>query len=280
MSQLTDEMTPQSLLRKIHEQHRLNMCAMPSKRKAQQWIDRLIDMLFPVRCEEFFSELEIRQLELQLWELLLPLENQISSVENITKIFFNRIPLIYNALQTDAQAFLAFDPAAHSIEEVVTAYPGFYAIAVFRLSHELYELKIPILPRMISEYAHSLTGIDINPGATIGSGFFIDHGTGVVIGETCNIGNNVKIYQGVTLGALQVSKSEAHKKRHPTIEDNVVIYSGTTILGGKTVIGRDSIIGGNVWLTEGVPSYSLVYHKSEIRVRDNKDFEEPINFVI
>ena len=280
MSQLTDEMTPQSLLRKIHEQHRLNMCAMPSKRKAQQWIDRLIDMLFPVRCEEFFSELEIRQLELQLWELLLPLENQISSVENITKIFFNRIPLVYNALQTDAQAFLAFDPAAHSIEEVVTAYPGFYAIAVFRLSHELYELKIPILPRMISEYAHSLTGIDINPGATIGSGFFIDHGTGVVIGETCNIGNNVKIYQGVTLGALQVSKSEAHKKRHPTIEDNVVIYSGTTILGGKTVIGRDSIIGGNVWLTEGVPSYSLVYHKSEIRVRDNKDFEEPINFVI
>ncbi len=280
MNQLTDEMTPQNLLRKIHEQHRLNMCPMPSKRKAQQWIDRLIDMLFPVRCEEFFNELEIRQLELQLWELLLPLENQISSVEAITKSFFNRIPLVYNALQADAQAFLAFDPAAHSIEEVVTAYPGFYAIAVFRLSHELYELKIPILPRMISEYAHSLTGIDINPGATIGSGFFIDHGTGVVIGETCNIGNNVKIYQGVTLGALQVSKSEAHKKRHPTIEDNVVIYSGTTILGGKTVIGRDSIIGGNVWLTEGVPSYSLVYHKSEIRVRANKDFEEPINFVI
>jgi serine O-acetyltransferase len=243
-------------------------------------IDKLIDILFPVRCEEISSELEIRQLELQLWELLLPIENQIPPVEDTIKHFFNRIPFVFNDLQKDAQAILDFDPAAHSIEEVVSAYPGFYAIAVYRLSHELYQLKIPILPRLISEYAHSLTGIDINPGATIGSGFFIDHGTGVVIGETCIIGDNVKIYQGVTLGALQVSKSEANKKRHPTIEDNVVIYSGTTILGGKTVIGSDSIIGGNVWLTDSVPPNSLVYHKSEIRVRINKDFEEPINFVI
>ena len=274
-------MTPQYLLRQIHEQHRRKMRLLPSKRKAQQWIDKLIDMLFPVRCEEISSELEIRQLELQLWELLLPIESQIPPVEETIKHFFNRIPTVFNDLQKDAQAILDFDPAAHSIEEVVSAYPGFYAIAVYRLSHELYQLKTPILPHLISEYAHSLTGIDINPGATIGSGFFIDHGTGVVIGETCIIGDNVKIYQGVTLGALQVSKAEANKKRHPTIEDNVVIYSGTTILGGKTVIGRDSIIGGNVWLTEGVPPNSLVYHKSEIRVRmNNKDFEEPINFVI
>jgi serine O-acetyltransferase len=280
MSVINNEMTPQYLLRKIHEEYRREMNPLPSKRKAHQWIDRLIDMLFPVRCEELFSELEIRQLELQLWELLLPIEDKISSVDGVLKSFFNRIPIIYDDLQKDAQAILAFDPAAHSIEEVVAAYPGFYAIAVFRLSHELYELKVPILPRIISEYAHSLTGIDINPGATIGSGFFIDHGTGVVIGETCIIGDNVKIYQGVTLGALQVNKSEAHKKRHPTIEDNVVIYSGTTILGGKTIIGHDSVIGGNVWLTEGVPPYSLVYHKSEIRVRPNKDFIEPINFVI
>lgn len=281
MSRSTKEMTPQYLLRQIHEQHRRKMRPLPSKRKAQQWIDKLIDMLFPVRCEEISSELEIRQLELQLWELLLPIENQIPPVEDTIKHFFNRIPFVFNDLQKDAQAILDFDPAAHSIEEVVSAYPGFYAIAVYRLSHELYQLKIPILPRLISEYAHGLTGIDINPGATIGTGFFIDHGTGVVIGETCIIGDNVKIYQGVTLGALQVSKAEANKKRHPTIEDNVVIYSGTTILGGKTVIGRDSIIGGNVWLTDGVPPNSLVYHKSEIRVRmNNKDFEEPINFVI
>ena len=280
MSRSNKEMTPQYLLRQIHEQHRRKMRPLPSKRKAHHWIDKLIDMLFPVRCEEISSELEIRQLELQLWELLLPIENQIPPVEDTIKHFFSRIPFVFNDLQKDAQAILDFDPAAHSIEEVVSAYPGFYAIAVYRLSHELYQLKIPILPRLISEYAHSLTGIDINPGATIGSGFFIDHGTGVVIGETCIIGDNVKIYQGVTLGALQVSKAEANKKRHPTIEDNVVIYSGTTILGGKTVIGRDSIIGGNVWLTDSVPPNSLVYHKSEIRVRMNKDFEEPINFVI
>ena len=280
MSIVKKEMTPQYLLRKIHEEHRRKMRPLPSKRKAQQWIDRLIDMLFPVRCEEIFTELEIRQLELHLWELLLPIEQEIGSIDETIKKFFNKVPSVFTDLQKDAQAILAFDPAAHSIEEVISAYPGFYAIAVFRLSHVLYELKVPILPRLISEYAHSLTGIDINPGATIGSGFFVDHGTGLVIGETCIIGDNVKIYQGVTLGALQVNKDEANKKRHPTIEDNVVIYSGTTILGGKTVIGHDSIIGGNVWLTDSVPAYSLVYHKSEIRVRTNKDFEEPINFVI
>ena len=280
MPHLTQPKTPQYFLHQILEQHQNTMRPMPSKAKAHLWIDRLIDALFPVRCAEMPTALGIRQLELQLWELLLPVENQIQPIEDVVKIFFNRIAYIYNELQKDAQAILAFDPAAHSIEEVVSAYPGFYAIAVYRLSHELYALKIPILPRLISEYAHSQTGIDINPGATIGTGFFIDHGTGVVIGETCVIGNNVKMYQGVTLGALQVKKSEADVKRHPTIEDNVVIYSGTTILGGQTIIGHDSVIGGNVWLTEGVPPYSIVYHKSEIRVRTNRDFEEPINFSI
>lgn len=280
MPHLTQPKTPQYFLHQILEQHQNTMQPMPSKAKAHLWIDRLIDALFPVRCAEMPTALGIRQLELQLWELLLPVENQIPPIEDVVKIFFNRIAYIYNELQKDAQAILAFDPAAHSIEEVVSAYPGFYAIAVYRLSHELYALKIPILPRLISEYAHSQTGIDINPGATIGTGFFIDHGTGVVVGETCVIGNNVKMYQGVTLGALQVKKSEANVKRHPTIEDNVVIYSGTTILGGQTIIGHDSVIGGNVWLTEGVPPYSIVYHKSEIKVRTNRDFEEPINFSI
>jgi serine O-acetyltransferase len=270
MSQSATDISPQTLLHQILMKHRKAVRPMPSKVKAQQWIDRLIDILFPVRCIEIPHELEIKQLELQLWELLHPIEKEIAPIDEIINEFFSKIPEVYSALQKDVQAILDFDPAASSIEEVVAAYPGFYAISVFRLAHELYLLKIPILPRLITEYAHSQTGIDIHPGATIGSGFFIDHGTGVVIGETCLIGDNVKIYQGVTLGALQVNKELAQTKRHPTIEDNVVIYSGTTILGGKTVIGRDSIIGGNVWLTEGVPAYSFVYHKSEVKVRPNR----------
>ena len=273
-------LTNQVLVQQIHAQYRQQLRPLPNKHKAQLWIDRLIDILFPVRCAETVGELEIRQLELQLWELLLPLEDQIEPTEMLVKQFFSQLPLIYNQLYSDAEAILAFDPAAHSLEEVIVAYPGFYAIAVYRFSNALYRLKIPILPRLISEWAHSQTGIDINPGATIGNGFFIDHGTGLVIGETAVIGNNVKIYQGVTLGALQVKKEEAFVKRHPTIEDNVVIYSGATILGGRTVIGHDSVIGGNVWLTDAVEPFSLVYHKSDVRVRTNRDFEEPINFVI
>jgi serine O-acetyltransferase len=175
---------------------------------------------------------------------------------------------------------LKFDPAARSVEEVLVAYPGFYATAVYRLSHQLWEQGVEILPRLFTEYAHSKTGVDIHPGAHIGESFCIDHGTGIVIGETTIIGNNVKIYQGVTLGALQVSKDSAIVKRHPTIEDNVTIYSGATILGGQTVIGHDSIIGGNVWLTYSVPSFSVVYHKSEVKVRDKNPFPEPLNFVI
>lgn len=267
-------------LKQIHEEYRSNLQPIPFKNSARVWISNLIALLFPVNADKPFTTLDIMEIELQLRHLLSPLENVISSVDDTANTFFSRVPDIFEELQKDAQGILAFDPAAHSIEEVFSAYPGFYAVAVYRFSHELYTLKIPVLPRLISEYAHSTTGIDINPGAEIGSGFFIDHGTGVVIGETCVIGNNVKIYQGVTLGALNVSKTQAYIKRHPTIEDNVVIYSGTTILGGKTVIGHDSIIGGNVWLTESVPPYSLVYHKSEVRVRSNNDFDEGINFSI
>ena len=273
-------MTPQSLIQEINGQNKTGLQSMPSKIKSHQFIDRLIDALFPVRCEQPVTELELRRLHLLLWELLEPLKDKISPLESLITSFFNQIPKVYRELCKDAEAILEFDPAAGSIEEVVAAYPGFYAIAVYRFSHELYQLNIPILPRMISEYAHSQTGIDINPGATIGSAFFIDHGTGVVIGETTIIGNYVKIYQGVTLGALSVRKELANKKRHPTLEDNVVIYSGTTILGGNTVIGHDSVIGGNVWLTESVSPYSMVYHKSEIKVRTSRDFEEPVNFVI
>ncbi|MBC7868312.1 MAG: serine acetyltransferase, partial [Gloeobacteraceae cyanobacterium ES-bin-316] len=188
--------------------------------------------------------------------------------------------VVYNALLKDAEAILQFDPAAESIEEVLVAYPGFYATAIYRLSNILWKQGVKILPRVFAEYAHSKTGIDIHPGAAIGSSFFIDHGTGIVIGETTIIGNNVKIYQGVTLGALSVNKHLAKSKRHPTIEDNVVIYSGATILGGETVIGKNSVIGGNVWLTNSVLPQSIVYHKSEVTIRDKNPLPDVLNFVI
>jgi len=280
MSVVTPHLQLHHRLRVIHEKYRHSLQPIPYRKNAQKWIDRLIALLFPVEYGEVFAEKDLLSLQLELKQLLAPVENVIDDGNAITNIFFQQIPAIFESLQKDAQSILSFDPAAHSIEEVFVAYPGFYAVAAYRFAHELYKLKVPVLPRLICEYAHSTTGIDINPGAAIGSGFFIDHGTGVVIGETCIIGNNVKIYQGVTLGALNVSKAQANIKRHPTIEDNVVIYSGTTILGGKTVIGHDAVIGGNVWLTESVPPYSLVYHKSEIRVRSNHDFDEGINFSI
>jgi serine O-acetyltransferase len=151
---------------------------------------------------------------------------------------------------------------------------------VHRLSHKLFELNVTIIPRMMSEWAHGKTGIDIHPGAKIGSPFFIDHGTGVVIGETSIIGDAVKVYQGVTLGAIAVKKEDATNKRHPTIEDNVVLYAGSTILGGNTTIGKDSIIGGNTWITESIEPNSIVYHKSSLNVINKLNKNEPINFVI
>lgn len=185
----------------------------------------------------------------------------------VTDAFMKKLPEIRNILQEDISAAYDGDPAAMSKIEVAMAYPGLFAITVHRVAHELYRLKVPLLPRVMSEYAHSKTGIDIHPGASIGERFFIDHGTGVVIGETCVIGKNVKIYQGVTLGALSFPKDEKTGalvkgiKRHPNVEDNVVIYAGATILGGDTVIGHDSEIGGNVWLMQSIPPYSRVYNK-------------------
>lgn len=184
----------------------------------------------------------------------------------VTDIFMAELPAIRDTLQEDITAAYEGDPAAVSKMEVVLAYPGMHAITVHRLAHALYTLQVPILPRMMSELAHSRTGIDIHPGATIGGRFFIDHGTGVVIGETTVIGRNVKLYQGVTLGALSFPKDEATgmlrkgHKRHPNVEDNVVIYAGATILGGDTTIGHDSEIGGNVWLMDSIPPYSRVYN--------------------
>ncbi len=183
----------------------------------------------------------------------------------VVEDFFSAGASIREALQLDVQAAYEGDPAATSQLEVVMSYPGLYAITVHRIAHQLVKSKVPLIPRVMSEHAHSKTGIDIHPGAQIGSGFFIDHGTGVVIGETCVIGQNVKIYQGVTLGALSFAKDEDGNlvkgvKRHPNVEDGVIIYAGATILGGDTVIGHNSVIGGNVWLIHSVPPYSKVYN--------------------
>jgi serine O-acetyltransferase len=179
-----------------------------------------------------------------------------------SELFFDRIPYIAEVLDLDALAALAGDPAAYSREEVIITYPGFYAVCIYRLAHALWEMNIPLLPRLMTEYAHEKTGIDINPGARIGESFFLDHGTGVVIGETAVIGKNVKIYQGVTLGALSVKKKLQSIKRHPTIEDDVVIYANSTILGADTVIGKGSIIGGNTWIIESVTAGSVVTVKA------------------
>jgi len=200
--------------------------------------------------------------------------------EKIVENFIAELPSLQQKLYKEAKAYLQNDPAARSLEEIILAYPGFYALTVHRLSNILFRLDVPIVPRLFSEYAHASVGIDIHPGATIGNNFYIDHGTGIVIGETTTIGDNVKMYQGVTLGAIFVDKDLQDKKRHPTIEDNVVIYAGATILGGNTVIGHDSTIGGNVWLTKSVVPYSLVFHNSEVRIRNTKDFEDSFNYTI
>jgi serine O-acetyltransferase len=187
--------------------------------------------------------------------------------ESLWKEFQGQFSTIREKLDLDALSFLKNDPASTCIEEVYLAYPGFYAISIYRLSHQLYLLKVPILPRMMSEYVHGITGIDIHPGATIGDSFFVDHGTGIVIGETAIIKNNVKIFQGVTLGGIQVKKNLEATKRHPTIENNVTIYANATILGGDIVIGANSTIGANVWITQSVPENSLVTYQTEIKIR-------------
>jgi len=258
---------------------------LPATRETYAFIEDTIDFLFPFRNKVSYT---LKEFKLELSKLEIKLEGLLTSVKHrlkqdpaqICRVFIGKLPGIYSKLMLDAEAFMKFDPAAESIEEIILSYPGFFSIAVYRLSHELLNLKVPILPRIMSEYAHGKTGVDIHPGANIGESFFIDHGTGTVIGETAVIGNNVKIYQGVTLGALFVKKSLAKKKRHPTIEDNVIIYARSTILGGDTRIGHDSVIGGNVWLTESVQPFSVVYQKHHVVVRDSKEISDQINWVI
>jgi serine O-acetyltransferase len=200
--------------------------------------------------------------------------------------FLDRLPDVREILATDVQAAFDGDPACRTPDEVIFCYPGLEAITVYRLAHELHQLGIPFIPRMMTEWAHSRTGIDIHPGATIGEYFFIDHGTGVVIGETCEIGQHVKLYQGVTLGALSFATDDAGQlvrgtKRHPTIEDRVVIYANATVLGGRTVVGHDSVIGSSVWLTSSVgPHTTVVMEKPALRMRTPDDMRPNGNFQI
>ncbi len=194
--------------------------------------------------------------------------NAILGTKKICSNFFALIPEIYDRLNKDIMAIYEGDPACKSRREVIRSYPGFYAIAAYRIANAMHLLGVEDLPRIITEHAHSKTGIDIHPGATIGASFCIDHGTGIVIGETAEIHEHVKVYQGVTLGALSVAKSDADTKRHPTIEARCVLYAGATILGGETVIGHDSIIGGNTWVTRSVEPHSKVYYQAIMNTED------------
>ncbi len=250
---------------------------LPSKVEVHRFAEGMFDFLFPINCQQpRKAAVQYVNLSDQLLDLLDPLDVE---AETVTEEFFAALPVLYERLIEDAKATLAFDPAATSLEEVITTYPGFYAIAIYRIAHQLVQAGVVLLPRMLTEYAHGKTGIDIHPAAQIGRSFFIDHGTGIVIGATSIIGDNVKLYQGVTLGALQVEKSLANTKRHPTIENDVIIYANATILGGETVVGHHSILGGSVWITRSVPAYSRVYHESKVSVR-NKHDQHMLDFVI
>lgn len=263
------------------KKNRIDFTRLPDRALGHEWTDKLLAYLFPANGVMKKAAVIKAELRMKLHILLIPLSPRINNnADFIVESFFSQLDEVYDKLLEDAELFVQADPAAECIEEVIAAYPGFYAISIYRIAHILYELKVPVLPRIISEYAHTKTGIDIHPGAAISTPFFIDHGTGVVIGQTTVIGKNVKIYQGVTLGALAVRKEESKTKRHPTIEDDVIIYAGSCILGGNTTIGRNSVIGGNVWLTESILPYSIVYNTNEVKVRDKSEIKDVINFII
>ncbi len=249
-------------LYKAHEEAR----RIPAPQLVRNWLNGLLRLSFPELADaryrhvrEFKQAFEASRLE--LFAILDTMQDDLPAPAlAIEQSFMDTLPQVHALLEADADAILQGDPAAVNRTEVIRTYPGFYAVAVYRLAHEFYKLKVPLVPRILTESAHTRTGVDIHPGATIGERFCIDHGSGVVLGETVEIGNDVKIYQGVTLGALSVRKEMARIKRHPTVGDRVIIYAGATILGGETVIGADSIIGGNTWITGSVPPNSRIYY--------------------
>jgi serine O-acetyltransferase len=251
--------------------------ALPSPAEIANFFTDLLSTLFAEFTQKSFTteqafEDHVDELKKELHRILqyTPSRGNIEASVLANK-FFDALPALYEKIDQDVQAMFEGDPAAKSKSEVIRTYPGFYAIAAYRIAHELHTLGVQGIPRVITEHAHSKTGVDIHPAASIGHHFCIDHGTGIVIGETALIGSYVKLYQGVTLGALSVSKEDAEKKRHPTLEDNVVVYAGATILGGDTVIGHSSVIGGNVWLTRSVPPDSKIYYQSKMHNTDTNE---------
>jgi len=264
-------MLPEKFLQELVDRH-ANTRSFPATSDIKKLFTKIILALFPEQARRQVQQLDELKLvwegiETGLESLLHDMADVLPDTpQNISTRYMARIPGIYALLLTDVEAMVNGDPAATTDYEVIRTYPGFYAMAFYRLAHGLHEEKVPLLPRILTEYAHSKTGIDIHPGAQIGQYFFMDHGTGIVIGETCVIGEHVKIYQGVTLGALSVDKSMASTKRHPSIENGVVIYSGATILGGDTVVGANSVIGGNVWLTRSVAPNTKIYHQENQKI--------------
>lgn len=262
----------------LHIYHKQNLQeAIPSNQEIAGWAVDLLNLVYPERLtqpdysleeiEELFADSQVELIN------ILTSTKACTSCDNelVATAFYQGLPELYRKMNTDITATLNGDPAAKSEFEIIRTYPGFLAVSLYRIAHQLLVLGIPLIPRVLTEYAHSVTGIDIHPGAEIGEFLFIDHGTGIVIGETTVIGSHVKLYQGVTLGALSVEKFMANTKRHPSIGDHVIIYSGATILGGDTFIGENSIIGGNVWLTKSVPPHSTVYHQSAMKVIETKN---------
>lgn len=273
MSAFGTQLTMKDFYKYIFDKHAKTE-RVPSNVDIAKWAIGLVRLIFPeqaVNPIKSYPEIE-QAFEQVRTDLLFLLDNTHACKDCdhnlIANAFMDFIPELHRLLTTDISAMLLGDPAANSEFEIIRSYPGFYAISFYRIANKLFRLNTPVIPRILTEYAHSKTGIDIHPGATIGENLYIDHGTGLVIGETAIIGNQVKLYQGITLGALSVEKDMAGTKRHPTVEDNVVIYSGATILGGETVIGKNSIIGGNVWLTKSVPADSIVYHLSSVQVAE------------
>ncbi|QRO00316.1 serine acetyltransferase [Archangium violaceum] len=261
---------------------RKHHCFPPDVRHAApEFIDKVLALLFPhfskrLDCSAVAVRSEVAVVEAVLTRTLDTLASRYPGLApDLPGRFMEQLPEVYAWLRQDAEAIFEADPAARSVDEVILTYPGFYAIAIYRIAHTLLDLGFPLLPRLLTELAHQRTGVDIHPGATIGRRFVIDHGTGVVIGETTIIGDRVNIYQGVTLGALQVQKALADKKRHPTLEDDVVVYANATILGGQTVVGRGSVIAGNAFITQSIPPESVVSRRSEVRPRHGgAEFDE------
>lgn len=264
----------------LNENQNKNWVRAIDSSKITNWIDDLFKIIFPEKVLETIQiEMLLDQNKAYFIAILTEINKDTTTEKSrtVAESFYETLPDLYSSMQQDAKAILNTDPAADCIQEIINSYPGFFAIEIYRIANAIASLTTCLLPRILTEYAHSKTGIDIHPNATIGVPFIIDHGTGIVIGETTTIGKHVSIYQGVTLGALQVEKSMQEKKRHPTVEDHVIIYANATILGGSTIIGNHSIIGGNTFITKSVNPYSFVMQSNKNTVLNQPEIKN-VNF--